>query len=106
MLVESKVKPNKIWIDKGSDFYNRSLQPWLKDSGLKIYSMHNEGKSVIVERFLRTLKNGIYKHMPSISKNVYIDKSDEIVNEYNKTYHSAVKTKHVDVKDKTCIHFY
>ena len=56
-----------------------------------MYSMHNEGKSVVVERFIRTLKNKIYKYMTSISKNVYIDKLDDIVDKYNNTYHSTIK---------------
>ena len=70
-----------------------------------MYSKHNEGKSVVFERFIRTLKNKIYKHMTLISKNVYIDKSDDIVNEYNNTYHRTIKMKPVDVKDNTYIDF-
>ena len=70
-----------------------------------MYSTHNEGKSVVAERFIRTLKNKIYKYMTSISKNVYIDKLDDIVNEYNNTYHRTIKIKHVDVKDNTYIDF-
>ena len=68
-----------------------------------MYSTHNEGKSVIAERFIRTLKNKIYKYMTSISKNVYIDKLDDIVNKYNNTYHSTIKMKPVDVKSNTYI---
>ena len=78
-------KPNKIWVDKGSEFYNNSFKKWLKDNDIEMYSIHNEGKSVVAERFIRTLKNKIYKYMTSISKNVYIDKLDDIVNEYNNT---------------------
>ena len=63
-----------------------------------MYSVYNEGKSVFAERFIRTLKNKIYKYMSSISKNVYIDKLDGIVNKYNNTYHRTIKTKPVDVK--------
>ena len=63
-----------------------------------MYSTHNEGKYVIAERFIRTLKNDYYKYMTSIFKNVYIDKLDDIVNEYNNAYHSAIKMKPVDVK--------
>ena len=55
-----------------------------------MYSTHNEGKFVAAERFIRTLKNEIYKYMTSILKNVYIDKLDDMVNEYDSTYHSAV----------------
>ena len=69
----------------------------------EVYSTHNEGKSVIAERFIRTLKNKIYKYMTSISKNVYIDKLDDIVNKYNNTYHSTIKMKPVDVKSNTYI---
>ena len=68
-----------------------------------MYSTNNEGKSVVVERFIRTLKNKIYKYMTSISKNVYIDKLDDIVNEYNNTYHTTIKMKPIDVKDNTYI---
>ena len=68
-----------------------------------MYSTHNAGKSVVVERFIRTLKNKIYKHITSISKNVYIDKLDDIVNEYNSTYQRTIKMKPIDVKDNTYI---
>ena len=68
-----------------------------------MYSTHNEGKSVITERFVRKLKNKIDKYMTSISKNVYIDKLDYIVNKYNNTYHSIVKMNPVDVKSSTYI---
>ena len=63
-----------------------------------MYSRHNAGKSVAAERFIRTLKNKIYKYMTSTSKNVYIDKLDYIVNKYNNTYQSTIKMKHVGVK--------
>ena len=70
-----------------------------------MYSIHNEGKSVVAERFIRNLKTKIYKYMTAISKNVYIDKLDDIVNEYNNTYHRTIKMKPVDVKDNTYIDF-
>ena len=66
-----------------------------------MYPTHNEGKSIVVERFVRTLKNKIYEYMTSISKNVYIDKLDDIVNKYNNAYHSTIKMKPVDVKSNT-----
>ena len=66
-------------------------------------STHNEGKSVVAKRFIRTLKNKIYKYMMSVSKNVYIDKLDDIVDKCNKTYHSTIKMKSVDVKSNTYI---
>ena len=70
-----------------------------------MYSIHNEGKSVVAERFIRALKNEMYNYMTAISKNVYIDKLDDIVNEYNNAYHRTIKMKHVDVKDNTYIGF-
>ena len=70
-----------------------------------MYSMHNEGKSVVAERFIRTLKTKIYKYMTSVSKNVYIDKLNDIINEYNNMYHRKIKMKPVDVKDNTYIDF-
>ena len=68
-----------------------------------MYSTHNEGKSVVAERFIRTLKSKIYKYMTSISKIVYIDKLDDIVDEYNNTYRTTIKIKPIDVKDNTYI---
>ena len=91
ILKQSNRKPNKIWVDKGSEFYNASFKKWLQDNDIVMYSTHIEGKSVVAERFIRTLKSKIYKHMTSISKNVYIDKLDDIVDEYNNTYHIAIK---------------
>ena len=72
-------QPNKIWVDKGSEFYNASFKKWLQDNDIVMYSTNNEGKSVAAERFIRRLKSKIYKHMTSISKNVYIDKLNDIV---------------------------
>ena len=97
-------KPNKIWVDKRSEFYNSSFKKWLKDNDLEMYSTHNEGKSVAAERFIRTLKNKIYKYMTSIH-DFNIDKLDDIVDEYNNTYHRTIKMKPIDVKDNTYIDF-
>ena len=68
-----------------------------------MFSTHNQGKSVVAERFMRTVKNKIYKYMTSVSKNSYIDKLDDIVNKYNNTYHSTIKMKPIDVKPNTYI---
>ena len=102
-LKESNTKPNKIWVDKGSEFYNNFFKKWLKDNDIEMYSIHNEGKSLVGERSIRTLKTKIYKYMTSASKNVYIDKLDDIVGGYNNTYHRKIKMKPVDVKDNTYI---
>ena len=93
ILKQSNKKPNKIWVDKGSEFYNAYFKKWLRDNNITMYSTHNEGKSVVAERFTRTLKSKIYKYITSTSKNVYIDKLDDIVDEYNKTCHTTIKMK-------------
>ena len=79
------------------------MKSWLEKNGIDMDSTHNEGKSVVAKRFIRTLKNKIYKYMMSVSKNVYIDKLDDIVDKCNKTYHSTIKMKSVDVKSNTYI---
>ena len=66
-----------------------------------MYSTHDEGKFVVAERFIRTIKNKIYRYMTSISRYMYIDRIDDIVNEYNNTYHRTIKMKPIDVKDNT-----
>ena len=63
------------------------MKSWLEKNDIEMYSTHNEGKSVAAERFIRIIKSKIYKHMTSISKNVYVVKLYEIVNEYNNTKH-------------------
>ena len=91
VLDSSKRKPNKLWVDQGSKFYNNVFKKWLKDNGISMYSTYNEGKSVVAERFIRTLKNKIYKHMTTISKNVYFDVLADIVDGYNNTYFKPLK---------------
>ena len=81
------------------------MKSWLGKNDIEMHSTYNEGKSVVAERFIRTIKNKIYKHVTSVSKNVYIDKLDDIVNEYNNTKHRTTKIKPIDVKDKTYIDF-
>ena len=91
-MKESDRRPNKIWVDKVSEFYNNSFKEWLGDNGIEMYSTNNEGKSVVAERFMRTLKNKIHKYMTSISKNVYSDKLYDIIDEYNNTHHRSIET--------------
>ena len=98
---ESNRKPNKIRLHQDSEFFNGSMKSWLEKNGIEMYSVHNEGKSVIAERLIRTLKNKIYKYMTSVSKNVYIDKLDDIINKYNNTYHATIKMKPAGVKPST-----
>ena len=102
ILNESNRKPNKICVDKGSEFYNGTIKSWLEKNDIETYSTHNEGESVVVQRFIRTLKKN-YKYMTSISQNVFIDKLDDLVNKYNNSYHCMIKMKPIDVKSNTYI---
>ena len=95
----SNRKPNKIWVDQGGEFYNNVFEKWLLDNGINMYSTYNEGKSVVAERFIRTLKNKLYKHMTATGKNVYYNVLDDVVNKYNNTRHSTIKMKPIDVKN-------
>ena len=90
---------NKIWVDQGGEFYNNIFKKWLSDNDIIMYSTYNEGKSVVAERFIRTLKSKLYKHMTAIGKNVYYDVLDDVVNNYNNTKHSTFKMKPIDVRD-------
>ena len=81
------------------------MKTWLQDNDIEMYSTYNDRKSVVAEEFIRTLKNKIYKYMTSVSKNVYIDKLVDIVNEYNNTYHKTIKMKPVHLKSGTDIDF-
>ena len=74
------------------------MKSWLQNNNIEMQSTYYEGKSVVVERFIKTFISRVYKYMISISQNVYIHKLD-IVNEYNRTYQRAIKTKPVVVKD-------
>ena len=96
-IISKERKPNKIWVDQGSEFYNNTFKEFLKINNIEMYSTYNEGKSVVAERFIRTLKNKILKHMAAISKNVYFDVLDDTVNKYNNTVHRTIKTKPTEV---------
>ena len=99
ILNNSKRKPNKIWVDQDSEFYNTHFKKWVKGNNIEMYSTHNERKSVVAERLIRTLKNKIYKHMATISKTVYFDVLNNIVDECNNTCHKTIKMKPIDVKN-------
>ena len=97
-IISKRRKPNKIWVDQGREFYN-TFKDFLKINNIEIHSTHSEGKSVVVERFIRTLKTKIFKHMTAISKNVYFDVLNDIVNKYNNTVYRTIKTKPIEVTD-------
>ena len=94
---KSNRKPNKIWVDQGSEFYNNTFKKLLNNNDIEMYSTYNEGKSVVAERFIRTLKNRLYRHMTAKSKNVYYDVLDDVVSKYNNIWHSIIKMKAKDV---------
>ena len=93
-LDQSNRKLNKTWVEKGREFYNRSMKSWLKDNDIEMHSTHNERKST-AERFIRTSKNNIYKYLTSVSKNINIDKLDDIVNKCNNTYNKIKNKKKI-----------
>ena len=99
IIKQSNRKPNKIWVDQRGEFYNNAFEKWFSDNDIIMYSTDNEGKSVVAERFIRTLKNKLYKHMTATGKNVYYDVLDDVVNKYNNTKHSTIKMKPIDVGD-------
>ena len=99
ILKQSERKPNEIWVDQGGEFCNNVFKKWLSDNDIIMYSTYNEGKSVVAERFIRTLKNKLHKHMTATGKNVYYDVLDDVVNKYNNTKHSTIKMKPIDVKN-------
>ena len=105
ILDESNRKLNNIWLDKACEFYNRSVKLSFQDNDIEMYSTHNQGKFITAEKFIRTLKNKTYKHMTSVSKNMYINELDDIVNNYHNTCHSAIKMTPFDVNSSTYVNF-
>ena len=98
-IISKGRKPNKIWVDQGSEFYNQSFKDFLKINDVEMYSTFNEGKYVVPERFIKTLKNKIFKHMTAISKNACFDVLDDVVNKYNNAIHRTIKMKPIEVID-------
>ena len=104
IIKQSNRKPNRIWVDQGGEFYNHVFKKWLSDNNIIKYSTFNEGKSVVAKRFIRTLKNKLYKHMTPTGKNVYYDVLDDIVNEYNNTKHNTIKMKPINIGDNKIVY--
>ena len=96
-------KPNKIWVDHGSKFYDNKFKKFLKENDIEMYSNFNERKSVVAERFIKTLKYKIYKYMTYIGKNIYFNVLDDIVRKYNNTVHSSIKIKPKDVSNDSFV---
>ena len=91
IINESNRKPKKLWVDQGTEFYNRSFKKWLDDHNIDIYSAYNEGKAVIIERFNRTLKERMWKYFSAKNTHHYLDILNELIQRYNTTKHSSIK---------------
>ena len=87
---ESNHKPNKLWVDQGREFFNKLMQKWLENNDILMYSTHNESKSVIVERFIKTLQSKIYKKMTANYSKFYLPYLNKLVYQYNNTYHHYI----------------
>ena len=96
-IISEGRKPNKIWVDQVSECCNSPFKRFLKIKNIEMYSTYNEGKSVVAERFIRTLKNKTFKHMTVISKNVYFDVLYDIVNKSSNTVHESITMKLIDI---------
>ena len=96
-IISKGQQPNKIWVNQDGEFYNELFKRFLKINNIEMYSTYNEGKYVIAKRSIRMLKNKIFKHMTAVSKNVYFDVLDDIVNKYNNTVHRSIRMTPIDV---------
>ena len=81
------------------------MKSWLQDNDIEMYSIHRDGKSVVAKRFIRTLKHKSCKYTTSLSEKVYVEKLDDVVNEYNSEYHTTIKMTPIDVNSSTYIEF-
>ena len=98
ILDSSERKPNKIWVGQGSKVYNSQFKKFLKENNIEMYSTYNKGKFVVAERFIKTLKNQVYKNLTAVSKNVSFDVLNDIVDKNNNTFHTTIEMKQIDVK--------
>ena len=89
-------KPNKLWIKQGREFYSKLMQEWLDNNDILIYSTHNEGKSVIPERFIKTSKAKIYKKMTANDSRSYLPYLNKLVDQYNNTYPHSISKKPIN----------
>ena len=89
-----------MWVDRGSEFYNRTMDRWLEENGVERYSTYNEGKAVVVERFNRTLKTRMWKYLSANNTYRYIDVLDELLRKYNSSYHRSIRMTPTKASDK------
>ena len=100
LLKKSKRKPKFIWVDQGSEFYNKTFKDWLKKNNIEMYSTFNEGKAFVIERFNRTLKSKMWKQFTVQNNTVWYNVLDDLIKKYNNTKHSSIKMKPIEVNKK------
>ena len=98
-------KLNKIWVNQGGQFYNNLFEIFLKINKIEIYLTYNEGKSAVAKRFIKNLKNKLFKHMAAASKNVYFNALDDIIDKLNNTVHRTIKIKPIDVTSDSYVEY-
>jgi len=87
-----KHKPDKLWTDQGSEFINESFKNFLNEHNIELYNVHDEGKACVIERFNRTLGDMIERHLTATSSKNYINKLQELINDYNNNKeHTTIK---------------
>ena len=96
IVSESNCKPNKLWVDQAKEFFNKLIQEWLENNYILTYSAHNKGKSVIGERFLKTLKAKIYKKLTANFSKSYLSYLNKLIDQYNNTFHHYINKKAIN----------
>jgi len=99
VVKESKREPEKIWVDKGTEFYNKDFKGWAKSQNIIIYSTYGESKSVVAERFIRTIKELIFQKFSESSSRAWVKMLPSIVKYYNRKYHKSIKMSPIDASD-------
>jgi len=94
-----KHKPDKLNTDQGSEFINKSFKHFLNEHNIELYHVHNEGKACVIKRFSRTLRDMIEKHLTATNSKNYINKLQNLINEYNNYEHTTIKTTPLQATD-------
>ena len=100
IIKKYKRKPEYLWVDKGSEFYNKTFKEWLLQNDIELYSTFNEGKAVVIERFNRTLKSRMYKQFTIQNNTIWYNIIDKLVDEYNETKHGSIQLTPVEASKK------
>ena len=100
IVKNSNRKPKFLWVDKGSEFYNKTFKEWLKQNNIGMYSTFNEGKAVVIEWFNRTLKTKMYEQFTIQNNTICHNSLDKLVKEYNSTKHSSIKMTPIEASKR------